>query len=285
MIDADVFGRVGRWTGVARSKLRTQMEKFLNGNRPYGISCRFTGVNALVICGIWYLYIDQVRLVFMPPSADYPCAVVSAIVWIVLVMELIVEYFIRPSGYRALIRSEKAYLPSTVRYLSTFHLITELISLVFFAPEFLILFGYDDPAFSLSNACLMSIYGPGRLEAFYGTAFICMLRLRIFGVVRHWTKMWINNTFVRVRGNNGEVQVQRAKGFFAPQRRREAGNGQEIVVATGDAIFHSINDDDRHKRNIAGKKDVFANDYHLTNASRIGSALSSTNATRVLIFV
>jgi len=282
---ADVAGRLSMRGKRMIQTAKAQTEAFLNGKRPYGISCRFTGVNFLVICSIWYLYIDQLRLAFMPSSADYPCAVISAIVFLVLFMELIVEVFIRPRGYHALIRSEKAYLPSTVRYLDRFHLVTEMISLIFFAPEFLLLFGYTDPAFDLSNACLMSIYGPSRLEAFYGTAYICMLRLRIFGVVRHWTKMWINNTIVRVRGANGEWQVQRAKGLFAPQWRREAGNGQEIAVATGEARSHPINYDDQNERNVADKKNLFTNDYHLTNASRIGTALFNTNATRALIFV
>ena len=282
---ADVVGRLSMWGKRMIMTVKAQTEAFLNGKRPYGISCRFTGVNFLVICSIWYLYIDQLRLAFMPRSADYPCAVISAIVFLVLFMELIVEVFIRPSGYHALIRSEKAYLPSTVRYLDRFHLVTEMISLIFFAPEFLILFGYTDSAFDLANACLMSIFGPSRLKAFYGTAYICMLRLRIFGAVRHWTKMWINNTIVRVRGANGEWQVQRAKGLFAPQRLREAGNGQEIAVATGEARSHPIKYDDQHERNVAEKKDVFTNDYHLTNASRIGTALFNTNATRALIFV
>jgi hypothetical protein len=282
---ADVVGRLSMWGKRMIMTVKAQTEAFLNGKRPYGISCRFTGVNFLVICSIWYLYIDELRLAFMPRSADYPCAVISAIVFLVLFMELIVEVFIRPSGYHALIRSEKAYLPSTVRYIDRFHLVTEMISLIFFAPEFLILFGHTDPAFHLANACLMSTFGPSRLKAFYGTAYICMLRLRIFGAVRHWTKMWINNTIVRVRGANGEWQVQRAKGLFAPQRRREAGNGQEIAVATGEARSHPINYDDQHEIIVAEKKDVFTNDYHLTNASRIGTALFNTNATRALIFV
>lgn len=208
------------------------------------------------------------------------------------------EVFIRPNGYRALIRSDRAYLPSTVRYLNTFHLVSEMISLIFFIPEFICLFGSkscgDRYAFSLANACLMSLYGPDRLHAFYGTAFICILRLRIFGLVRHWTKMWINNTFVRIRGKDGEWRVQRGKGFFVPQGHR-GGRGHENAISMMEAEkdtsvdtsallkrkSSNMMDDDKDDE----KKNGYTDDYHLTNASKIGTALFTTNAQRGLLFV
>ena len=58
-------------------KTKIRLDACLNGNKPYGISCRFTGVNFFVLCSIWYLYIDQLRLAFMPHSVDYGCAIVS----------------------------------------------------------------------------------------------------------------------------------------------------------------------------------------------------------------
>ena len=199
------------------------------------------------------------------------------------------EVFIRPSGYFTLIRSEKAYLPSTVRYLSTFHLITETISLIFFIPEFRCLFGSkscsDAYPFSLANACLMSLYGPDRRQAFYGLAFITILRLRIFGLVRHWTNMWINNTFVRVRVKDGEWRVQRGKGFFAPQKHKIL-HGEDTVVPMNERMSHEIS-----LRKKAGaivskeQKTELTQDDHITNATKIGTALLITNAKRSLIFV
>jgi hypothetical protein len=58
-------------------KLKRQLDKCLNGNRPYGFTCRFTGVNLLVVCSFWFLFIDQLRLVYAPTSWDYEFAVVS----------------------------------------------------------------------------------------------------------------------------------------------------------------------------------------------------------------
>lgn len=74
----NVFGRRCRKRlGEVYRKVKGQTDSCLNGKQPYGISCQFTGVNLLVVCGIWYLVIDQVRLAFLPSSMDYNCAVVS----------------------------------------------------------------------------------------------------------------------------------------------------------------------------------------------------------------
>jgi len=70
-----ISGKV--WLRKIRHKFQVQVDSCLNGNRPYAISIRFTGINFLVICSIWYLYIDQLRLAFMPHTADFGCAVVS----------------------------------------------------------------------------------------------------------------------------------------------------------------------------------------------------------------
>jgi len=290
-----ISGKV--WLRKIRHKVQVQVDSCLNGNRPYAISIRFTGINFLVICSIWYLFIDQLRLAFMPHTADFGCAVVSCIVWAVLFLELMLEVFVRPHGYRALIRSDKAYLPSTVRYLNSFHLISEMISLIFFVPEFVCLFSKDrkcgDPFnFSLANSCLMSLYGPDRLHAFFGTSFLCILRLRIFGLVRHWTKMWINNTFVRVKGKNGEWRVLRGKGFLVPQYHR-ARQRENVVALEESAMQHQSVTTPLMNRNelnatesiIDERKNEFTDDYHLTNASKIGTALFTTNAQRCLLFV
>ena len=62
---------------LLQRKIKDQATKCLNGNRPYKISFKFTGVNFLVLSSIWYLYIDQARLAFFPHSADFACAIVS----------------------------------------------------------------------------------------------------------------------------------------------------------------------------------------------------------------
>ena len=62
---------------------------------------------------------------------------------------------------------------------------------------------------SLGELVISALFGPSKLDSFYGNAYLCMLRLRIFGLVRHWTKMWLNCTFVLEKGSNGEWQIKR----------------------------------------------------------------------------
>ena len=62
--------------------------------------------------------------------------------------------------------------------------------------------------------------------------------------------MWINNTFVRVKGKNGEWRVLRGKGFLVPQyhraRQREnvvaleesAMQGNAVCLACGFCVVH-----------------------------------------------
>ncbi len=62
---------------LIQRKMKEEAKKFLNGSRPYKLSFKFTGVNFLVVCSIWYLYIDQMRLAFFPHGADQACAIIS----------------------------------------------------------------------------------------------------------------------------------------------------------------------------------------------------------------
>lgn len=308
------------WKGIEK-KTKKHINACLSGNKPYSFTCRFTGVNLLVICSIWLLYIDQLRSAFAPHSMDDELAVVSlyvprcdytipvfpslqlmktclpstSVVWIILVLELLFEVYIRPPDYFSLIKSEKAYIQSTARHISNFHVWTELIALGFFVPEFLCLFSStpcgDSTALSLTESCIKALYGPDRLQAFFGQAFLCVVRLRLFGLVRHWEKMWVNNIFVRVKGKDGVWRVQRGKGLFIPQGRLHAG--KENVEAIEEQLLIQAKSEpeiaerhtDAHNDIVVERMETHTDDYHLTNASKIGTALLMTNAQRGLILM
>jgi len=44
---------------------------------PYSFSAQFTMVNFNVLCSIWYVFMDQARLAFFRPSADFPLAILD----------------------------------------------------------------------------------------------------------------------------------------------------------------------------------------------------------------
>ena len=57
--------------------VKRQSDACLNGHSPYSFSVRVTGINILVLCSMWYLYVDQLSLAFFPHSADFASAMVS----------------------------------------------------------------------------------------------------------------------------------------------------------------------------------------------------------------
>jgi hypothetical protein len=219
-----------------------------------------------------------------------------SVVWIILVLELLFEVYIRPPDYFSLIKSEKAYIQSTARHISNFHVLTELFALGLFVPEFVCLFSStpcgDSNAMSLTASCIKALYGPDRLQAFFGQAFLCLVRLRLFGLVRHWEKMWVNNIFVRVKGKDGVWRVQRGKGLFIPQGRLHAGKEnveaieeQLLIQAKSESEIAERHTDAHSEMTAVKRMETHTDDYHLTNASKIGTALLMTNAQRGLILM
>lgn len=208
------------------------------------------------------------------------------------------EVFIRPSEWRALIRSEKAFLPSTCRYLSTFHLIAETIALILFIPEFMCVFtgdggntcGAERSGVTLGELVTKALFGPTKLDSFYGNAYLCTMRLRIFGLVRHWTKMWLNSTFVLEKGKTGEWHIKRGKGLLIPQGkhirpRDEAYAIGETGLADSLSMRKSTVSGIKEAHDVKDQKHATSDDYHLTNASKIGTALFMTNARRALLWL
>lgn len=126
---------------------------------------------------------------------DWCC---QSIVWSILALELIFEWLIRPSNYYLLTLSEKAYAPSSARYINGFHLVSESIALLMFIPEFDCLSTKvcgKRIFFSGVDAALNAVYGPTRARGAFGRLCIGLISLRIIGLVRHWKIMWINRTF------------------------------------------------------------------------------------------
>jgi len=255
---------------------KRQAKLFLNGRNPFVCALRFTMVNLVVLCSAWFVFIDQARLAFFPASADLALARTNIVVWCVLVMELLFQVFIRPEGYRALIFSEKAFAPTTVRYINAFHLFVEALSLGIFIPEFLCLFNGHSCGkclpFSFHNATKIGIVGPSRWDVFAGHAFIALLRLRVFAMVRHWRNFWIANTFVNMKSKARQV------GFlsnFVPGTGvvRSSGVGQDRCSISDSKIKAGASKEDEQKKR----------DATLTNASNIGTALMATNSYRALV--
>jgi hypothetical protein len=216
------------------------------------------------------MFSDQLRLAFFKPSADKAVAAVSLSVWVVLLLELFFEAFIRPDGYRSLVVSDKAFAPATVRYISNFHLLIETMSLALYIPEFYCLFTNESCSqsypFSLQNALLMTVIGPSRVDGFYGHAYIALIRFRVFGLVRHWRNMWIANTFINSKWKPGQ-----------------GGLLSNVIPTQGSRTFQERNSMIEVKKTAQSSRQEQKKDNSLTNASTIGTALMVTNSYRALL--
>lgn len=271
----DCFGaRLFRWLERLFASFTNQASLFLNGMKPYHCSTRITTVNLVVLCSTWYMFIDQARLAFFPAQADGHLAKVNLVVWTILLLELLFEVFIRPDGYRKLIRSDKAFTPTTVRYISGLHLFVEFISLVIFVPEFLCLFDVSDMTcdgritFSFLNSTLLAITGPSRRQALAGRALHACVRLRVFSLVRHWKNMWINRTFLRRQKKKMEEYVRKMQLDKTEKQLFEDGEIKDGLRAV------------TRVKLLQKQRDVA-----FINASSIRTALMATNSYRALFIL
>ncbi len=114
-------------------------------------------------------------------------------------LELFFEIIVRPKGYFELIQSDRAFAPSTARYINWFHLIFESIALITYIPEFRCLAPYDicrrDTIFSRISSSLDAVVGVSNADSARGRFVLGLTALRLFGLFRHWRQMFINNTF------------------------------------------------------------------------------------------
>jgi hypothetical protein len=120
-----------------------------------------------------------------------------------LVLELIFEIMIRPSGYNQLLRSEKAYRPSTALYISPMYVVGEALALILYIPEIICLkyttevclIDGSAGTLRLVGASAKALLGPTLVDVLLGRLVVGLVALRLFGVVRHWKRMIIRQTF------------------------------------------------------------------------------------------
>lgn len=160
-------------------------------------------------------------------------------VWIILIVELLFEILIRPNNYWQLIRSEKAYLPSTARYISFVFILGEAIALITYIPELACL-KHDDTAcsnrsvfgpLSQVRASMSAVLGPTRQESVFGRLFMNLMVFRFFGVIRHWKQTYTNQTFYPTKREGLEkwfVPYGRRRWYKRRRRRRRKGKKYDV---------------------------------------------------------
>lgn len=279
----------------ARVHTKVQTAKFLYGNTPYSFDLQFTGVNFLVLCSVIYMFIDNIRLAFFSRASDWAIMIIMTVVWSILVIELLFEVLVRPEGYSALMASEKAYAPSTARFINLFHLFFEVVSLICFVPDFRCLASGDCGAavpFSLMEASLNSVLGPSVSDAVRGHLYFVTLRLRVFNLVRHWKKMWINHTFdepvdkgSHLRGYwvpaQGVISLESQRGKIVTNKKTD--DAQISTLSIDDSGYDE--DGEEEKATKEQKRQAKRADKRLSKAATIGTALMVVNSHRAMILI
>ena len=122
----------------------------------------------------------------------------------VLVLELILEFLIRPPNYVDLMDSDKAFAPATARFMNKYHFFCESLALGLFIPQAICgLYGGCRDVIFLNEiqSSLWACTNPNRSKAMLGRFLLGLTFLRSFGLARYWKQMWLNHTCV---GKNGE---------------------------------------------------------------------------------
>jgi hypothetical protein len=128
------------------------------------------------------------------------CVIVCSVVWVILGLELLFEFLIRPEDYHELISSDKAFAPSTARHINSFHLFFESLSLLLFIPQLpCVIRGQcgDDIYLSAVWASIHAATDHDGTSTAFARSILGLTFLKAFGLFRHWKQMWINRTFER----------------------------------------------------------------------------------------
>ena len=205
-----------------KNAIKSRVMSFLDGDPGFGLNLRFSGVNFLVLCSLVFLFQDVVALAFAHKELDRSMTIVGmyvltnrhvlptqlltrlhcftdSIVWAILVAELLFEVLLRPKNYGQLVRTDKAFLPSTARHINMFHLVFEAIALLLFVPQVVCISRSVDCTeqlfLSRAKAPVFALTSPSAHHTILGRLDLSLTFLRAFGLMRHWKQMWINSAF------------------------------------------------------------------------------------------
>lgn len=162
--------------------VHSQASKCLSGQAPYRFEMKVTTVNILVLCSIIVAFGDQMRYAWLSPACDDAVSGIIFGAWIILILELYFEVYVRPENYSALLKDERAYSPSTARYINGFHLFFETVALLFVIPDFLPLFDVNCRNVSFVGAAINLSNGRTYWQFMLGHVVFVLIRMRIFGL-------------------------------------------------------------------------------------------------------
>ena len=123
-----------------------------------------------------------------------------------------------------------------------------------------------------------AVIGETHAQSARGRFFLGLTALRLFGLIRHWKQMFINNTFNHARrGGIEKFLIPRAKDTGDSMRSiRKRNSSKKTDDETESVILHG----DENVKLTSSEED-----QRLKNAATIGTALMVVNSHRALMLL
>ena len=166
-------------------------------------------------------------------------------------MELVFEVLIRPANYKRLMKSEKAFRPSTARHINSMFVAGETLALLLYIPDIICIDQQYESVcikngtfdrLTLAKASATAILGPTIFDSVMGRLVLGSVALRFFGVVRHWQHMLIQQTFCPIPREGLEkwiIPFDPARRLEKRRRRRLKHKKQNDEDADDDTVESS----------------------------------------------
>ena len=175
----------------------------------------------------------------------------TSVLWVILLLELIFEILIRPNDYKQLMKSDKAFWPSTARYINTMYVVGEAFALLTYVPEIICLSETLDVCLTRHNfigsltlvkASGDAVLGPTRFDSIMGRVVLGSMAFRFFGVIRHWKQMLINQTYhpVERQGIEKWVIPYDPNNTRQKRRRRRIENKEDVSVCECVCVYGTV---------------------------------------------
>eukprot|EP00531_Pseudo-nitzschia_arenysensis_P017663 CAMPEP_0116121408 /NCGR_PEP_ID=MMETSP0329-20121206/3682_1 /TAXON_ID=697910 /ORGANISM="Pseudo-nitzschia arenysensis, Strain B593" /LENGTH=1270 /DNA_ID=CAMNT_0003615221 /DNA_START=74 /DNA_END=3886 /DNA_ORIENTATION=+ len=280
-----------------RASMKSIATKLVLGASPFSLKIRITGINLLVVCSVLFLFLQVFQLGYVSPQFDDELAILGLVVWCILVLELTFEVLIRPKNYHELLESEKAYRPSTARYINSRYVFGETLALVLYIPELICfrkeasdvcLAKGDAGQLLLVNASIAAVLGPTKFDSLRGRLLMGSMAFRLFGVIRRWQHMLIQQ-IVRPTTRQGLEKwvIPFDPGRTMRKRRRKRLKRLQDMKEDDDT-FDEEDDDENGEIDTDETEIDFSESKEsrrLKSAANIGTALIVVNCQRVLILM
>ncbi|GMH54614.1 hypothetical protein TrLO_g9339 [Triparma laevis f. longispina] len=265
-------------------KIKSHASNLTSGK---SLNLTVTPLHFIVASSLFIFLIDPLTLL-LPPSSDNIILVFYTLAFIVLSIELVLEFYRRPSNYSALISGRYRYFPHVATYMNNIYAVVEAFALLFSLFEILVAYNamnlgrfvpvWNDNPYDLNveadvelNIANLSYLGylvsEVSSDQIIGWAYLGWSYLRSVGIMRRLRVRWVR-----------EIEAQDSHGRKAVEKQIDAANKLPPPKRPTSSLDSSV-----YKSKPAPTFSPPPRRRRLSDASSIGSAGSSGNESNNLL--